>query len=208
MERWSGVPFSTVSGTGTGIFLTRSRAGLLTIGVVVSVATLRRWPLSRCAAWWVAWPLWGRAARFLLSLLGGRVCGLAVWPCVFGRLAFLALLCWGGLCVVGGRAWAAWLRFLGPCFFAVLGAGVFLVGGFLGGGVPFGLGGCGLVGGVLVGCGWGLVGLVLVSGCLPGYPSLPGRPSFPGLVMALLVVLVVDVSGSSRCALDYCVLFR
>ena len=106
------MPFSTVSGTGTGIFLTRSRAGLLTNGGVVSVATLRRWPLPRCAAWWVAWPLWGRAARFLLSLLGGRVCGLAVWPCVFGRLALSALLCWGGLCVVGGRAWAAWLRFL------------------------------------------------------------------------------------------------
>ena len=116
------MPFSTVSGTGTGIFLTRSRAGLLTNGGVVSVATLRRWPLPRCAAWWVAWPLWGRAARFLLSLLGGRVCGLAVWPCVFGFVVLgWSLCCWWSClgCLVAVSA--------GACGSSVLsGLGVFV----------------------------------------------------------------------------------
>ena len=88
------------------------------------------------------------------------------------------------------------LSFLSPFFREGKGGGVWS-GGVVVGPVGF-----------LVRCGWGLVGFVLVWGCLPGYPSLPGRPCFSGLVMALVFILVVAICRSSRCALDRCVLFR
>ena len=117
------MPFSTVSGTGTGIFLTRSRAGLLTIGGVVPVATLRRWPLAPCAAWRVVWPRLGRAAPFFCCLAwAGFVRGLAAGPCVFGWLPFWAGLCFAG--VVCGLVAVSWP--LGPALCGGVCCGFFL----------------------------------------------------------------------------------
>ena len=119
------MPCSTASGTGTGISLTRSRAGLLTSwesALCCGSATVAASPVC-CWLGGVS-PL--GAGCPLLFLPGGRVRGMAAGPCVFWAFCFagvvwallvaalglLGLLCGAvGFCVVlwfFAVVWVGW----------------------------------------------------------------------------------------------------
>ena len=123
------MPFSTVSGTGTGICLTRSRAGFFYARGVGSPLRLRdggRLPPSPCALGRVEWPLWVVAALFCrwCGALGVLLLAVALllalwlvprsWWCGgVCRAVRLAAVVWARVCGLFWGGFGAWLGFRG-----------------------------------------------------------------------------------------------